>query len=279
MTVREFRQRAILSLDFLGRAQAVQEADWMLRQFCGLDAARLLTALDEPLDERVLDSLLRALERRKAGQPLQYILGEWEFYGLTFRCGEGCLIPRPETEALVSHARNALPQGGTFLDLCTGSGCIAIALAACRSDVTGVGVDLSDAALRYARQNAKLHGVTQRVTFVMEDLAVFTPDAPVDALLSNPPYIKTSDLSSLPRELSFEPVIALDGGPDGLFYYRLILDRFADAWLKPQGLLLLEAGDDTVQDVSSLLIERGFAVSIKKDLFGRDRICAAVKRA
>lgn len=219
-------------------------------------------------------------QRRQNGEPLQYILGQCEFMGLTFKVDERVLIPRPETEILVETALSilkSLPQKEfTVLDIGTGSGNIAIALAKLVSNVRVTAVDFSQPALDLALLNAKMNAVENKIQFIQSDL--FTAlkkdfsQTKFDLIVSNPPYIATRGLSSLPMEVQKEPRAALDGGIDGLEFYRRILQE-ANNFLKTKGCLILEIGESQKQSLECLL--QNFLlkkIEFLKDLSGRDRI-------
>jgi release factor glutamine methyltransferase len=205
------------------------------------------------LTPRQAESLAGMQRRRRLGEPLQYILGECDFCGLALRVDPRVLIPRPETEILVDEtlrrARARGPAEIRVLDLGTGSGNIAVSLAAFLNNCAVTAVDVSGAALTVARENARRHGVSDRVAFLQADLREFLARPPVDApsgffdiIVSNPPYIASSALSSLPADVRREPRLALDGGEDGLTFLRAIIAD-SPSRLTPGGLLLAEIGD------------------------------------
>jgi len=223
--------------------------------------------------------------RRVLGEPLQYIIGHVEFWGLKIHVGKGVLIPRPETELLAEEAvkivgaLHATPLYETtpitILDLCTGSGCIALALAKEYAGAYVYGVDKSATALSYARRNAEYNGI-QNVNFIEGDLfASIIPDACFDCIVSNPPYIRRNDIQGLQKEISFEPVAALDGGEDGLDFYRRIL-REAPRYLKSNGVIILEIGIGQADDIRQIAARHGFGdIRFMKDYAGIERIFTA----
>ncbi len=200
-------------------------------------------------------------EKRAKGEPLQYILGKCEFFGLEFKVRPGVFIPRPETEILVEQAigiSNAIrnTQGAIrILDIGTGSGNIAISLAKNIPNSKITAVDISQEAINLAKENAKLHGVRDRIEFINEDILMFSqyeiPDTQYDLIISNPPYIKSADIEKLQIEVQKEPRLALDGGQDGLNYYRAIIE-LSSKFLKPNGILLFEAGLGQAQEISAI---------------------------
>jgi len=221
--------------------------------------------------------------RREVGEPLQYILGTCNFMGLELAVNPSVLIPRPETEQLVDTAIKYF-KGGHTLDLGTGCGNIAIALAKFVPQSQIVTVDTSPQALEVARSNARRHGVEDRIQFIQDDFFVSlqTRRSPwastcnskvFDLIISNPPYIPTSRLRSLPRDVQHEPDIALDGGEDGLNFIRIII-KYTPCLLREGGCLMMEFGDGQAEAVKKFVeAQKAFSeIEIIKDLTGRDRI-------
>ena len=213
-----------------------------------------------------------AKERVVSGEPLAYVIGEWYFYGLTFLLDSSCLIPRPDTEHVVDKAIEVLPKGGFFIDLCTGSGCIAVSVLKHRPDLTALGIDISEGALAKARENAAKNGVGDRLTLIQGDVFKLTGERlPLcDAIISNPPYIRSDVVPTLEVAKS-EPVSALDGGEDGLDFYRHILSELAFA-LKKDGAFIFEIGYDQAEQILDLAKENGASGSVFKDYGGNDRV-------
>ena len=248
-----------------------------------LKAAGIENAMGEArllLDAFSGEALEAAVSRRLERYPLQYILGEWPFYREIYEVNEHCLIPRSDTEILVDTALYMLPNGARFLDLCTGSGCIAVSLLANRPDTYGVGLDLFPETLALARKNSNRNGVESRLQLLCHDVLTpppkSLPEGHFDAILSNPPYIKNEVIPTLERELYFEPQAALAGGDDGLSFYRAILEKWC-ALLKPNGLLLFEIGYDQGDDLKALALAHGFTCTVKKDFGGNDRVAIIAK--
>lgn len=208
--------------------------------------------------------------------PLQHIIGVQEFMGLSFCVNEHVLVPRQDTEVLVENVLQMLRPGMHVLDMCTGSGCILISLLKlCGfSDISGVGVDVSEEALEVACKNAENLGVD--VTFLHSDLFSEVKDK-YDVIVSNPPYIRTAVIKELKEEVKFhDPFIALDGKEDGLYFYRRIVEESV-RYLNVGGRLCFEIGHDQGDDVLSLMKEAGFSdVTVKKDLAGLDRVVFGV---
>ncbi len=253
----------------------IENAEWdaalLLEHFCAADPTTLRFHADRDYTSEALEA---AVAKREARYPLQYLLGEWHFYRQTYEVSPDCLIPRSDTEILVEAAVLRLPKGACFADLCTGSGCIAVSVLAERQDTRALAVDKFPNALEMARRNAARQGVSERAEFLCADVlsSVCASEKSLDAILSNPPYIPTSDLDSLAKEVSAEPRAALDGGEDGLLFYRGILQKYA-ACLAPQGFFLFEVGFDQADAVAELGKEAGFSVAeILKDYGGNQRV-------
>jgi release factor glutamine methyltransferase len=283
-TPKTLRELIVLGDAYL-RGRAVPDA----RTVCELLAARLFNCgrlelyryLDAVPQTRVVDALRRGLRRVADGEPVQYVLGRWEFRDLTLKVDRRALIPRPETEQLVDLVLASRQISQTpkplVVDVGTGSGCIILSLASALRDGVFVGLDVSVEALALARENATLTGLAERVLFAeSEGCGEFDP-ASVDVLVSNPPYIPSQTVDGLERHIrDHEPRLALDGGPDGLRVYRaLLLD--AVMVLKAGGGVFFEIGDDQGPALRTLLEEHGFSeVAIHRDYAGRDRFAVGV---
>ena len=279
-TFREQLNAATTTLEAAGVSTARVDAEWLLaglldvgRARVRMDLSRLLAA---PLAERYAD----AVRRRARREPLQRILGWEEFRGLRIRLSEAVLVPRPETETLVEWALALLPPAGArrrlALDLGTGSGCIACALAAERTDLDVIATDVSPAALTVARDNARALGLARRVRVVAADLLAGVGDLGADLIVSNPPYLPTGLVAGLEPEVrSHEPRIALDGGADGLALIRRLAE-VARACLRPEGVLVVEtAGGAQAAAAADLIQGAGFqSVAVRADLAGVDRFVA-----
>jgi len=253
-------------------------------------AARLYTCgrlelyryLDVVPEERIVAALRRGLQRVAKGEPVQYVLGQWDFRSLTLKVDRRALIPRPETERLVDLVLASRQVRETskplVVDVGTGTGCIILSLAKEMRDGVFVGLDVSPDALALARENAVLTKLDGRVLFAESDGCGEFDPASVDVLVSNPPYIPSKVVDGLePHIRDHEPRLALDGGPDGLDVYRaLLLD--AVMVLKPGGGVFLEIGDEQGSALREMLEEYGFSeVAIAKDYSGRDRYAMGVQ--
>lgn len=240
-----------------GIENARLEAEWMLCEALGLDRVGLYLNFDKPLTEAELSRYRAMVARRAKREPLQYILGTQEFGGLDFAVTPDVLIPRHDTEVLVAEALNRAPEKAAILDIGLGSGCIAVALAKALPNAAVCGVEKSPAALAVAGKNAGQNGVT--VEFVEGSLFEPFQGRCFNMIVSNPPYIPTSDLEALEPEVrEHEPLGALDGGADGLSFYREIIPA-APKHLHPGGWLLLEIGINQAADVTELFARSGFS--------------------
>jgi len=244
-----------------------------------MDRLELVNREREAPPEAQLKVLEAFAARRLKGEPVVRILGEKEFWGLSFKLNEATLVPRPDTELLVERALEFVGplDKPRILDLGTGTGCIPIALMKEYSDITAVAVDLSADALEMARLNANRHGVGERLTTLKGSW--FDPLEPgdrFDLITSNPPYIETAEIATLMREVrDHDPRLALDGGPDGLAAYRAIASE-APLFMKPEAALLVEIGSTQATAVSDILVGAGFAdIDVARDLAGHDRVVVA----
>lgn len=247
------------------------EAAMLICRFCNINKAELLCRRDEDFDSSELDD---ALIKRCAHYPLQYILGYWDFCHETYRVTEDTLIPRQDTERLVELAIKLLPPKARFIDLCTGSGCVAISTLAARADCRAVAVDLFEQTLSVAGENAETNGVGDRIGFIAKD--VLCPDfmdelGTFDCIISNPPYIESTKIAALSPEVSFEPRAALDGGEDGLIFYRTIIGNYGK-YLRDNGFMLFEIGWDQGQAIIDISNELGFECELYRDYGGNDRV-------
>ena len=252
----------------IGEAQL--DARLLLEEVCGTDHNTLLCHGDREVSEAEEEQYRKALEQRAVHVPLQHLLGYQDFMGLRFQVNEHVLIPRQDTEILVEEAMRYLHDGMRILDLCTGSGCILLSLLHYSNDCEGTGVDISKEALQVAALNAELLGI--KADFFKSDLYEKVTGK-FDLLVSNPPYIERKVIPTLMEEVrEYDPYIALDGGEDGLDFYRRIIDGAQD-YLKRGGQILMEIGSGQAQAVSELLREAGFKeIDVCRDFAGLDRV-------
>lgn len=254
-----------------GIADCGFEAREILLLACGVSHAASLADPCRTYDSPRLDELVA---KRAQRYPIQYLAGEVGFYRGIFNVTEDTLIPREDTELLVETALRFVKKGGRYLDLCTGSGCVAISVSMASTDTFFLATDISEGAIAVAKGNAERNGVADRVSFAVAD--VFKPEvlagaAPFDMIVSNPPYIPSSDIDSLEPELWAEPRIALDGGEDGLDFYRYIAGEYK-RYLSKGGCFAFEIGYDEGEALGRIASENGFECEIYKDHGGNDRV-------
>ena len=280
MTARGLIQYGTAELTACEIPDAAVDAWLLFQHVTGMSRASFLIRGMELMDAEVEAAYKALIQKRCTHYPLQYITHSQNFMGLDFYVDERVLIPRQDTEILVEQALQWLKPGDQVLDMCTGSGCIVIALSVL-GKVAGLGVDLSDDALCVARKNAQMNQAEQ-TTFLKSDL--FSALNPVtygayfDMIVSNPPYIATEEvLKLMPEVREHEPMMALDGDADGLKFYRAII-LGAGHYLKPGGRLIFEIGYDQGAAVSSLLQTAGYKqIEVHRDLAGLDRVVSAVR--
>lgn len=253
-----------------GIEEARLDARLLLEELCGTDRNDLLVHGDRPVTEQQENSYVNYIELRSRHIPLQHITGYQEFMGLRFKVTPDVLIPRQDTETLVEEVLKNLHDGMRILDLCTGSGCILLSLLRYSNDCVGVGADLSKKALAVAEENAGSLGLTAE--FVQGDL--FEPvTGKFEIIVSNPPYIPSNVIPTLMEEVrEHDPLMALDGKEDGLYFYREIIGQ-ASEYLYPGGMLFLEIGCEQAEAVTELMKNAGYRdVTVCKDLAGHDRV-------
>lgn len=233
----------------------------------------LIINQEKKLSEEEQEKFYRLLEQMIDNVPLQYLVNKQEFYGIEFFINENVLIPQPDTEILVEEVINISNRENKkeILDMCTGSGAIAIALSKNIKNANIIATDISDKALEIAKKNDK----ENKINFIKSDMFENLKNKKFDVIVSNPPYIKTDIIKTLPKEVQKEPMLALDGGKDGLNFYRIIINN-ADKHLNSNGYLCLEIGDDQKEEIIQLLKQKKYKeIYSKKDLSGNDRIVVA----
>ena len=232
--------------------EARREAGSLLSFVIGRDRTFLISHAEDPIDEQDQVRFREAVARRAAGEPLQYITGVQDFFGREFRVTTDTLIPRPETELLVEAALEVIVEGASICDVGTGSGCIAVTLLCERTDARAVAVDISEAALGVAAENARRLGVSDRIRFEVSDCFESVNGA-FDLIVSNPPYVSADALPGLQREVrDHEPLVALSPGEDGLSVIRRLLTD-APRFLKKSGYLIMEIGFDQGEKVREII--------------------------
>jgi release factor glutamine methyltransferase len=292
VTIAEAINKAASTLSAHGVSNAGLDAEVLLRFILNRDRAWFMTHANEPLDEDKRGLFEKTVSRRAKREPLQYIIGKQEFWGLDFIVRPDVLIPRPETELVVETTLKITEHGRrstegdtpfTIVDLCTGSGCIAVSLAREMRNARLFAIDTSGKAVAIARENARKHGVSERIRFLEGDL--FQPleeldvRGQVDIVTANPPYIRSGDLRGLQPEVrDFEPELALIAGPMGKELHQKIIDR-APAFLKKHGSLIMEMGEGQAEALHAMVNKDGRygTPEILKDLAGIDRVIVAEK--
>lgn len=257
------------------------DARLLLEHICHTNRNTLLVHGDREVSKDEEAQYQEAIQRRSNRIPLQHIMGVWEFMGLEFAVNEHVLCPRQDTEVLVEEVMRYLHDGSRILDMCTGSGCILLSLLHYSNHCSGVGVDISEKALEMAKHNGANIAELKRpnpweedtVKWIQSDLFSEVAMEKFDIIVSNPPYIPSSVIPTLMEEVrEHEPMMALDGMEDGLFFYRKIVDQSKE-YLTKEGMLFFEIGHDQGQVVSEMMKEAGYQdVTVVKDFAGLDRV-------
>lgn len=249
------------------------DASCLVENITGLSRTKIMLCDDDIADEQA-ELVERAVLRRISGEPLQYILGEWDFFGRTFEVGEGVLVPRPETELLVELALEKLRnvRYPVVFDLCAGSGCVGLTIAAERPDAHVWLFEKYDEAFHYLKRNIKKLGLTN-VQAVQHDITLGYDDKiseTPDLIVSNPPYLRTDELGGLSTEVMHEPATALDGGKDGVDFYRIIASRWLPNVNKHVGIIF-ECDPSQTLEIADMLMPYAMRVKIVTDIFGLQR--------
>lgn len=281
MKLREYRNKLKEMLAEISPEEGDIIADMLLCEVLSTERGTLLAHLDDEVSREIDPFVSNAVFQLSLGKPIQYILGKCNFYGHEIFVGDGVFIPRSDTEIGVKAALGVLKDGDLFADICSGSGCIAKAIAAENPKVSGYALELSRKALPYTEKNlAEQKNVSVRRFDALDEddyieLASII-ERPLDVVICNPPYIPTDDIQTLSPQVGFEPETALDGGEDGLKYYRMVT-ALVPHILKRDGILIYEIGINQCEDVSRILRESGFEVAVIKDYGKIDRILLAKK--
>lgn len=279
MTISELEKLGSQKLRASGKENSDFDARCLLEFVLNLNPTQYLLNRSEEVDSVCAEKFLSLVERRSNGEPLQYILGKWEFMGLPFYVGEGVLIPRPETEMLVEYALDFLKdkKNPVVIDLCSGSGCIAISVAKHLPNAKVYAVEKSDLAFPYLKKNIWLNCVFN-VSAVHGDIfdRTLLSDIKPDLILSNPPYIRSPEIASLQSEVRNEPSMALDGGEDGLIFYREIANGWIDR-LGTGGAIAVECAEDQTEDIIRMFSEKTQYAEAFNDLSGLPRTVTAIK--
>ncbi|MCR4866946.1 MAG: peptide chain release factor N(5)-glutamine methyltransferase [Lachnospiraceae bacterium] len=291
MTRREAYEYGVEQLEAEGIENADCDIRILLEDLCGVDREELFIQGDKVISRRETEIFMNAVNKRMGHYPVQYITGKQEFMGLTFTVNQNVLIPRMDTEILVEEVMRQLNDNSRILDMCTGSGCILLSLLYYSNDCEGVGVDISEEALDVAKDNAgrlilddtfdllfktggmgKKHLDEDKIEFIQSNLFNDVRGR-FDIIVSNPPYIRSDVIPTLMEEVrDYEPILALDGKEDGLYFYRKIIEKSPD-YLNPGGLLFFEIGYDQAHDVVALMEKAGFKdVTVVQDYAHLDRV-------
>jgi release factor glutamine methyltransferase len=277
MTVLELLQTTTAYFGKKGVEQPRLSIEHLLADSLGKKRIELYLEFDRSLSALELEPLREKVRRRAEGEPLQHLLGHWDFYGRTFKTDKRALIPRPETELLVDTLLKEVTKGEPstrLVDVGTGSGVLAITLALERPELEVFALDLSEEALTLARENAERLGVLDRIAFRRSDLLEGI-EGPFHWVVANLPYIPTSDLNELQREVKYDPGLALDGGKDGLTIIKRLIESVPGK-IASNGMIALEIGQGQSQRVLGFLADHNYRdISIKKDYQGVERLLIA----
>ena len=283
MKVFELYREVLKMLEAGGCESPAFDATCLLEDLGGIGRGNFPVKINDGVSPETEVLIKGAAQKRANGEPLQYLLGSWDFLNLTLKVGKGVLIPRPETELLcqvvveVLQAKKRSAPAKVW-DLCAGSGCVGLGIASLYPYCEVLSLEMSSEAIHYLEANANAYPhlrVKLRQANVLKDFTNFS--GPVDVIVSNPPYIPTKDLDGLQREVLHEPTLALDGGGDGYRFYRTIADRWIDK-LASNGLVAVEVGIGQAQTVATLFKNAGLTnVQIFKDYSGIDRVVLGYK--
>lgn len=291
MTIREAYDVGVEQLEAEGIDNAECDIRILLEDLCGVDREELFLHGDKTISRKETETFMNAVTRRMGHYPVQYITGKQDFMGLTFSVNPSVLIPRMDTEILVEEVLKNLDDGSRILDMCTGSGCILLSLLRYSNDCEGVGVDVSEDALEVAKDNAgrlaldetfdllfrtggagRKHIDPDKIEFIESNLFNDVKGT-FDIIVSNPPYIRSDVIPTLMEEVKdYEPILALDGKEDGLYFYREIIKK-SPSFLNGGGKLFFEIGYDQAEAVKGLMEEAGFKdVKVVQDYAHLDRV-------
>lgn len=275
MTIKDALYKATIMLKGENLDSPKMKARILLQDALNKPRTYLLVHDTENIADPVLEKYFRNVEKVKNGTPIEHITHLKEFMKLNFYVNENVLIPRQDTEVLVQEVISISKRinAKKILDLCTGSGAIAVSLAKYIENSQITAIDISKEALRVAKKNAKSNNVENQITFIKSDLLSKIRKEKYDIIVSNPPYIKKDEIKKLSKDVQNEPIIALDGGKDGLEFYKKIVEESYE-FLKFGGYLCLEIGYDQKNDVESIIKKNDKYINTysKKDLYGNDRI-------
>ncbi len=280
MTINELYQSGVKMLIDADKDDPEFDARCLIECVFDFNTTSFFCSRSELADADRSVKYLDLIKRRTLGEPLQYLIGKWEFRGNSFFVGEGVLIPRPETEMLVDFAEAFLKNKSapTVIDFCSGSGCIAISVAKIFPEATVYALEKYDAAYSFLKKNIELNQV-KNVIAIQGDIfdTTILNDIKPDLILSNPPYIKTDEIKTLDFEVLEEPITALDGGEDGYEFYRILSDYWFKEYLHDNSAMMLECGEDQGVKIAEMFSALGAESKVFKDLSGLDRVVIAYK--
>lgn len=284
MTWKEFYNEAVRRLNEAGIEENKSEADIIFDYCFNMNKLKIILHGDEKLPESLIDKLDEVVSKRKKGIPIQYILGEWNFRNLRFKVGEGVLVPRDDTNILIDVSVGFLnsKKNPCVIDLCSGSGCVAVSIEReLKLKNTEIfGVELSKKAFEYFKSNAEIN--CSNVKAINGDiLKIYSEfcDEKFDAIVSNPPYIRTDEISKLQKEVKFEPRMALDGGKDGLYFYKNICRNWIPK-LKVGGMIAFEIGLGQENEIKKFMEESGIGcIKFYKDINNIIRVVSGIKES
>lgn len=280
LTVNDLFRLGVKTLNEANIEDAEFDARCLLESVLDIDTSKFFMTREETVDTELSEKYFKLINRRTIGEPLQYIIGKWEFYGNSFYVGEGVLIPRPETEMLVDEAKAFLSvnPSATVVDFCSGSGCIAISVAKLFPNAKVFAVEKYYKAYSYLLKNIASNRV-DNVTAVKGDIfdKNILSDIQPDLLISNPPYIRSEDIKSLKKEVMREPHTALDGGNDGYDFYRVLCEYWFEKHLKSGSAMMLECAEDQGDTLKKMFSEKSLETKILNDYNGLQRVVIAYK--
>lgn len=284
MTWKEFYNEAVRRLNEAGVEENKSEADIIFEYCFNMDKLKIILHGNEKLPENLIDKLDGIINKREKGIPIQYVLGEWNFRDLKFKVGEGVLVPRDDTNILIDVSIEFLnsKKAPCVVDLCSGSGCVAISIERelKLKNPEVFGVELSKKAFEYFKINAEIN--RSNVKAINGDiLKIYSDfcDDKFDAIVSNPPYIRTDEIPQLQKEVKSEPVMALDGGKDGLYFYKSICKNWVSK-LKSGGMIAFEIGLGQENEVKKIMEESGIGcIKFYKDINGIIRVVSGIKES
>lgn len=279
MTIFEAYNSTKKKLEAAGIEDFVFEAKQIIKHITGLNAAQILTNYNQRLTEFQQNNLTALIHQREVRYPLQYIFGEWDFYGRRFKVGVGVLVPRADTETLVEHGLEFLKgkNDARVLDLCAGSGCIGITVAKECADSAVTMVEKYDEALGYLLKNIELHNAFNAKALKGDIFKGSAAEEKYDLILSNPPYIPKTEMKEISPETEFEPETALIADDNGMEFYKAITENYKNS-LKTGGMLCFEVGINQYKKVKEILENAKFCnVEVRKDLNGIERVVSGIK--